>query len=221
MLRNTTEAFSGAMGGVDSMHVCPFDEPIRPADEFSRRVSRNLQIILQEEAHFVHPIDPAGGSWYIEKLADSVARKAWKLFQDVEAAGGMTQALLEGLPQAAVAARKAKNIDTRKDIKVGTNMYPNLKEIPLAAPNMDFKALQSKRAGQVQAYRLQSDLFKLYDQLGDFRIKIGGLQHGIRRRAGSGNRSEKWPMNLKRLKAAVPASWWSKWARTGMTEVPK
>ncbi len=175
ILRNTTEAFAGAMGGVDSMHVCSFDEPIRPADEFSRRVSRNMQIILQQEAHFVHPIDPAGGSWYIETLTDSVARKAWEIFQDIEAMGGMTQALLDGKPQKAVAevaAKKAKSLDTRRDVMVGINMYPNLKEVPLAVPAVDYKALQEQRAQNVQSRRLRSDLFKLYDQLGEFHIGV-------------------------------------------------
>lgn len=175
MLRNTTEAFSGAMGGVESMHICPFDEAIRPADEFSRRVSRNLQIILQQEAHLVHPIDAPGGSWYIEKLTDTVARNAWTLFQTIEAKGGMTQFLHEKGPQtatAATAARKAKNLDTRRDVMVGNNMYPNLKEVRLQAPFVDYEALEKGRSAELQAYRLNTDPFLFHDKLGEFDIEF-------------------------------------------------
>jgi methylmalonyl-CoA mutase len=182
MLRNTTEAFSGAMGGADSMHVCPFDEPIRPADEFSRRVSRNLQIILQEEAHFTYPIDAPGGSWYIEKLTDAVARKAWSLFQEIESKGGMRRALMNGLPQEAVsatAAKRAKSIDTRKDALVGVNMYPNLKELPLAPSSTDLDLLGSELATRVQAHRLQTDLFRLYDELGSLAVLLAQGEESI------------------------------------------
>lgn len=173
MLRNTTEAFSGAMGGMDSLHVCPFDEAIRPADEFSRRVSRNLQIILQQEAHLIHPIDAPGGSWCIEKLTDTVAGKAWSLFQAIETKGGMAQFLLDAGPQTAVsstAARRAKNLDTRRDVLVGTNMYPNLKEVRLQAPPVDYEALKRTRGAYLQAHRLNTDLFLFHHKLGEFGI---------------------------------------------------
>ncbi|MCA9962144.1 MAG: acyl-CoA mutase large subunit family protein, partial [Anaerolineales bacterium] len=94
MLRGTTEAFAAAVGGVDSLHVAPFDEEIAPVGEnsrrefsrreFSRRIARNAQIILQEEANLTKLIDPAGGSWYVEWLTDQVAQRAWALFQEVE-----------------------------------------------------------------------------------------------------------------------------------------
>ena len=87
MIRNTSEAFSAVLGGADSITVGAFDEPIGPSDTFSRNVSRNLQLLLQEEARFTHPIDPAGGSWFIESLTESVAQKAWALFQETEEQG--------------------------------------------------------------------------------------------------------------------------------------
>ncbi|TGU94552.1 methylmalonyl-CoA mutase, partial [Mesorhizobium sp. M00.F.Ca.ET.186.01.1.1] len=80
MLRATTEAFSAIVGGVDSLHVSAFDEAIRPANEFSRRIARNTQIILEQEAHLAKVVDPAGGSWYVEWLTDELAKKAWELF---------------------------------------------------------------------------------------------------------------------------------------------
>ncbi len=156
MLRTTTEAFSSVMGGCNSMHIAPFDELIRMPDEFSRRIARNIHIILEQECNFAKLIDPAGGSWYIEKLTDSVARETWKLFQDVERQGGMFKALMAGSPQeqvAQVASQRAKNIAVRKDVFVGTNMYANLKEKPLEKRTIDYTALAAERAAQVSQYR--------------------------------------------------------------------
>lgn len=156
MLRTTTEAFAGAVGGADSMHVSPFDEAIRPADSFSRRIARNTQIILQEESYLNQIVDPAGGSWYVESLTDAVAAKAWELFQEVEKNGGMYEALKVGYIQQKVsetANKKKNNIETRKDRIVGTNMYPNLDEKPLQVREIieDFKTptierLKAKKA---------------------------------------------------------------------------
>jgi len=156
LLRTTTEAFAGVMGGADSMNVGTFDRVIRPADDFSRRIARNIQIILNEECKFTVPVDPAGGSWYIENLTDSIARKAWRLFQAVEAKGGMFKALREGFPQAQTAqtaAKRKSNIARRKDIFVGTNMYPNLSEKPLAAHPVDHAAIQREQSERLADYR--------------------------------------------------------------------
>jgi len=127
LLRTTTEAFAGALGGVESLHVTPFDAPLRPPDEFSHRLARNQQLILQAEANLIRLIDPAGGAWYVEWLTDQVARRAWALFQEVEARGGMAAALMEGFPQAQVAATaqaRAENVAAGKDVFVGVNKYP-------------------------------------------------------------------------------------------------
>ncbi|MFH1090092.1 MAG: methylmalonyl-CoA mutase family protein, partial [Pseudomonadota bacterium] len=156
MLRNTTEALAGVAAGVDSLDVACFDEPIRPPEEFSRRVSRNVQVLLRNESHLTQPIDPGGGSWYLEVLTDQVAKKAWSVFQEVEAKGGMLKALEEGVPQAAVAevaAKKAVNLGTRWDVMVGINMYPNLGEKPLEVTEIDFDRIQKERVAQVQAFR--------------------------------------------------------------------
>jgi methylmalonyl-CoA mutase len=134
VLRGTTEAFSAIVGGCDGLHVSPFDETIRTPDEQSRRTAKNTQIILQEECDLTRVIDPAGGSWYVEWLTDQISQKAWELFQKIEAAGGMEQALNAGLPQkliSEVAQKRDKNISRRKDVFVGTNMYANATEEPL------------------------------------------------------------------------------------------
>ncbi|MCK7523486.1 MAG: acyl-CoA mutase large subunit family protein [Ignavibacteriales bacterium] len=80
-LRTTTEAFSAIVGGVDSIQTNAYDESFNTPDDFSRRLARNTQIILKEESHLDQVIDPAGGSFFVEKLTDDIANAAWKLFQ--------------------------------------------------------------------------------------------------------------------------------------------
>ncbi len=160
MLRVTTEAFAGAAGGADSMHVSPFDEVLRQPDQFSRRIARNTQIILQQEAHLTQVIDPAGGSWYVEKLTNELARNAWGLFQEVEKQGGMFKALEAGFPQeqvAEVAEQRLKNLAIRKDVVVGSNRYANIDEKPLEVQKPDYQALHIKRAKYVGDYRTALD----------------------------------------------------------------
>lgn len=161
MLRVSTEAFSGIAGGCDSMHVSPFDEVFRTPDDFSRRIARNVQIILRDEGHFDRVVDPAGGCWYVESITDELAEKAWKTFQEIEEAGGMLKYLEQGIPQAKtaeVAEKRAKNIAIRKDRFVGTNMYPNVTEVPLDTRPVDREALKSSRVSQVAAAMEVSDM---------------------------------------------------------------
>ncbi|RME79763.1 MAG: methylmalonyl-CoA mutase, partial [Chloroflexi bacterium] len=160
MLRTTVEAFAGVAGGADSLHVGPFDEPLGLPDEFSRRIARNTQLILLHESQLNRVIDPAGGSWYVEKLTDELARKAWALFQEVEKRGGMAQALQDGFPQAEVARtadQRLKNIATRKDVFIGTNVYPNLDEKPLEVMQVDYEDLHARRSRYVAQYRTSMD----------------------------------------------------------------
>lgn len=144
MLRTTTESFAGAVGGVDSMHVSAFDEVLRTPDQFSRRIARNTQVILQEESHLSRVIDPAGGSWYVENLTDQVAKRSWELFQKVEENGGMLSALRSNFVQDLIektAAEKQKDVNHRKARVVGTNMYPNLEEKSLLVQEVKEKQL--------------------------------------------------------------------------------
>ncbi|WP_310598619.1 methylmalonyl-CoA mutase family protein [Desulfobulbus sp.] len=160
MLRVSTEAFSGIAGGVDSMHVSPFDEIFRTPNEFSRRIARNVHIVLKEEGHFDKVVDPAGGCWYVEKITAQLAEKAWKLFQDVEAVGGMATALEQGVPQDSVAqtaAQREKNVATRTDRLVGTNMYPNLLEKRQLAEPFDHQGFKEKRSRAVKAHASSVD----------------------------------------------------------------
>ena len=156
LLRTTTEAFSAVVGGTDGMHVGPFDEAFRVPDRFSRRLARNIQVILAEECDLSKVTDPAGGSWYVEWLTDQVARKAWTEFQEIERAGGMAQALKEGIPQEAIkrtAAARAGNVARRRDVIVGTNLYPDSGNGRLEAKIPDYAAIHRRRSREVENHR--------------------------------------------------------------------
>lgn len=131
ILRGTSQAFSGVVGGVDSLDVIPFDAAVRPSDEPARRLARNTQLILQGECDLDKVVDPAGGSWYIETLTTTVGQAAWKMFQEIESAGGASKSLFEGALQARVdktAAKRYELIDQRRQSLVGINKYTNLGE---------------------------------------------------------------------------------------------
>lgn len=148
MLRVTSEGFSGAAGSVDSMTISPFDTTVRTPDRFSRRIARNVQIILQNESRFVQPIDMAGGSYYIETITDKIAGASWEIFQKIEAAGGMSKALADGMPHtiiAETAKKRTTNIQIRKDVILGTNMYANMLEKPLEPKAPDYAAIEKER----------------------------------------------------------------------------
>lgn len=134
ILRGTTQAFSGVMGGVDSLDVLPFDHAVRSSDEFARRIARNTQLILQGECNLDKVVDPVGGSWYVEAMTDKLSREIWSLFQTIESEGGMSAAILSGSIQTRInktAAKRYELIDQRRQTLVGINRYVNLEEKPL------------------------------------------------------------------------------------------
>ncbi len=147
MLRVTTEALSAAVGGATSLHIEPFDSVTQSGDnEFSRRIARNVQLILQEEANLTKLVDPAGGSFYVEYLTDQLAEKGWELFQEVEQTGGMVAALESGFVQEMVgetAVSRQQSLNKRQDILVGTNMYANLQENPLPPARVDYDSVKN------------------------------------------------------------------------------
>jgi methylmalonyl-CoA mutase len=156
LLRATVEAFAGVLGGCDSMQVGAFDEVVRQPDDFSQRIARNTQLVLQKECNLDQVIDPAGGSWYVESLTADLAQKAWALFQDVEKLGGMEKALRQGFPQKAVAgiaAEKIKAVARRRDSIVGVNNYANPREAALEKTAADPHAFHKHRVLQVQSHR--------------------------------------------------------------------
>ncbi|WP_417899704.1 methylmalonyl-CoA mutase subunit beta [Bacillus haimaensis] len=128
MLRTTTEAFSAAIGGAESINI---DSYQLDADVFSRRIARNTHYILKEESFLSKVVDPAAGSYYVEKLTHQLAEEAWRLFQEIEGMGGIVAALQTGFLQEKVKQvrdKRLKDVESRKKVLVGTNMYANLTE---------------------------------------------------------------------------------------------
>ena len=126
LLRLTSEALAAALGGVDSICLPAFDAPLGSGDAFSHRLSRNLQLILQEEMQLARLIDPAGGAWHVESLTGQLARRAWASFRDIEAQGGLLASLRTGAIQAeieAVAERRRQDLASGESILVGANAY--------------------------------------------------------------------------------------------------
>ncbi|MEA3080802.1 MAG: methylmalonyl-CoA mutase, partial [Sphingomonadales bacterium] len=126
IVRTTIEALAAVLGGTQSLHTNSFDEAIALPTDFSARIARNTQLILAEESGVTEVADPLGGSWYVEKLTRELEEKAWALIEEVEAHGGMTKAVAEGLPkhriEEAAAARAAK-VDIGETVIVGVNRY--------------------------------------------------------------------------------------------------
>jgi methylmalonyl-CoA mutase len=132
MLRTTVATLAAGLGGADSVTVQPFDAAIGLPDEFARRIARNTQNLLLEESHLGEVIDPAAGSWYVEKLTDELAAAAWSWFQEIERAGGFFAAreLVASRIAATWAARSARIAD-RSDPITGVSEFPNLAEKPV------------------------------------------------------------------------------------------
>ena len=132
MLRGTTEAMSAVIGGVYSLEVTPFDASFETPTEFSKRIAHNVELLLKHEAHFDQVVDPAGGSYYVENLTQSIAAEAWKLFLEIEEKGGYTKAYEAGFIKERVeasAAAKDKAIATRRQTLLGANQFPNFTEV--------------------------------------------------------------------------------------------
>jgi methylmalonyl-CoA mutase len=136
VIRTTLEAMSAVLGGTQSLHTNSFDEAIGLPTDFSARIARNTQIIIQEESQVCHVIDPLGGSYYIESLTNSIVEEAQKIIDEIAGLGGMAKAIESGMPKMRVeesAARKQARIDQGLDVIVGVNKYK------LADEKIDFE----------------------------------------------------------------------------------
>lgn len=134
LLRSMTETMSAALAGVDSLETLPFDRCYKCPDEFSERIARNQQILLREESHLDKVVDPAGGSYYIENLTASIAAQAWKVFNEVEEAGGFAAMVRRGEIQCKVnesGVKRHLDVARRKESLLGTNQFPNFNEMAL------------------------------------------------------------------------------------------
>jgi methylmalonyl-CoA mutase len=131
MLRTTIACFAAGVGGADVVTVQPFDAALGLPDSFSRRIARNTQNLLVEEGHLGRVLDPAGGSWYVESLTESLAGAAWAWFTEIERAGGLAAALDSGLVRDRIAAAwddRATRLAHRTDALTGVSEFPNLAE---------------------------------------------------------------------------------------------
>ena len=136
---------AAVLGGTQSLHTNSLDEAIALPSDFSARIARNTQLILQEETHITSAIDPWAGSYLMEKLTQEMADKAWAIIEEVEAMGGMTKAVESGwakLKIEASAAEKQARIDRGEDVIVGVNKYRLEKEAPI-----EIRDTQAERRG--------------------------------------------------------------------------
>lgn len=158
LLRATMAGFSAAVGGAESITLLPYTAALGLPDEFARRVARNTQLVLLEEAHLARVVDPAGGSFAIERLTDELAQAAWKLFQRVEAAGGLLRFLESGaLAEVLAETREARdaNIAKRKDAITGVSEFPNLAEKPVTVRELDWAALNQAAIARLDRKQIE------------------------------------------------------------------
>jgi len=152
VVRTAFEAMSAVLGGTQSLHTNSFDEAIALPTETSARIARNTQLILQHETGVTNVVDPLAGSYYVENLTDQLAQEAWKLIEEVEAAGGMTKAVEAGLPKARIeesAAAKQARIDRGEEVIVGVNKFRLTHQDPV-----DILEVDNDKVREAQIVRL-------------------------------------------------------------------
>jgi methylmalonyl-CoA mutase len=169
IVRTTVEAMAAVFGGTQSLHTNSFDEAIALPTEFSARIARNTQLILQEETHITHVVDPWAGSYLMETLTQEMADAAWTIIEEVERQGGMTKAVDSGwakLKIEASAAQKQARIDSGADVIVGVNKYRLAQEDALESREVDNHAVRENQIARLQALRAQRDAAKVQSALG-------------------------------------------------------
>jgi methylmalonyl-CoA mutase len=160
IVRTAYEALSAVLGGTQSLHTNSFDEAIALPTEFSARIARNTQLILQHETGVTKVVDPLAGSYYVESLTAELAEKAWALIGEVEALGGMTKAVEAGLPKRMIeeaATRRQAAIDKGDDVIVGVNKYRLEQESQLDTLEIDNAAVRQKQIARIARVRRERD----------------------------------------------------------------
>jgi methylmalonyl-CoA mutase len=159
VVRTTIEAMAAVFGGTQSLHTNALDEAIALPTEFSSRIARNTQLVIQEETGITKVVDPWGGSYFMESLTQELADKAWAMIEEIEAAGGMAKAIETGLPKLKIeesAARKQARIDRGTDVIVGVNKYRLKEEDDVDILDIDNNAVresQIKRLAEIRSKR--------------------------------------------------------------------
>src|SRR5437868_7421486 len=160
IVRTTIEAMAAVFGGTQSLHTNALDEAIALPTEFSARIARNTQLIIQEETHITNVVDPWAGSYMMEKLTQDMADAAWAIIEEVEAMGGMTRAVDSGwakLKIEAAAAEKQARIDSGQDVIVGVNKYRLDKEDALEVREVDNVMVREQQIARLKRVRAQRD----------------------------------------------------------------
>ncbi len=171
IMRTTIEAMAATLGGTQSLHTNSFDEALALPTEFSARIARNTQLVLQEETSITRVVDPLAGSYYVESLTNGLVEQARKLIDEVEEMGGMTRAVETGMPKLRIeeaSALKQARIDRGEEVIVGVNKYQLDKEPPIDILNIDNTAVresQIKRINEVRANRDDEACRKTLDVL--------------------------------------------------------
>ncbi len=160
VIRTAYEAMAVALGGTQSLHTNALDEAIALPTEFSARIARNTQLILQEETGITHVVDPLAGSYYVESLTAELADKAWALIEEVEEMGGMTKAVATGMPKLRIeetAARRQAQIDRGEEVIVGVNKYRLTKEDPIDILDIDNVKVREAQIARLHRIRETRD----------------------------------------------------------------
>ncbi|WP_147125609.1 methylmalonyl-CoA mutase [Shimia ponticola] len=160
IVRTAFEAMSAVLGGTQSLHTNSFDEAIALPTEFSARIARNTQLILQEETGVTNVVDPLAGSYYVEALTEELANEAWKLIEEVEEMGGMTKAVASGLPKLKIeesAARRQAMVDRGDEVVVGVNKYRLEKEDEIDILDVDNVAVREQQVAKLEKIKATRD----------------------------------------------------------------
>ena len=159
--RTCIEAMAATLGGTQSLHTNALDEAIALPTDFSAKIARDTQIFIQKETHITKAVDPWAGSYYVEYLTHEIAQRAWELIQEVEALGGMAQAIEEGLPKLRIeeaAARKQARIDGGKDLIVGVNIFKTDESFDMDVLNVDNDAVRLSQIERLQHVKSIRDI---------------------------------------------------------------
>ncbi|MBQ2261129.1 MAG: methylmalonyl-CoA mutase [Loktanella sp.] len=160
VIRTAYEAMSAVLGGTQSLHTNALDEAIALPTEFSARIARNTQLILQEETGVTKVVDPLAGSYYVESLTHELAEKAWELIKEVEEMGGMTKAVASGMPKLRIeetAAKRQAGIDRGIEVIVGVNKYRKDNEDPIDILNIDNDAVRLSQIARIERTKSARD----------------------------------------------------------------
>jgi methylmalonyl-CoA mutase len=160
IVRTTIEGLAAVLGGTQSLHTNSFDEAIALPTDFSARIARNTQLILAEETGIANVADPLGGSYYVEALTKELADRAWALIEEVEAVGGMTAAVAEGMPKRRIeqaSAERAAKVDRGETVVVGVNRYRPSEEAPIETLEIDNARVRAGQVDRLERVRAERD----------------------------------------------------------------